>query len=152
MPPCEDWTPVGIYMKLVRVVAKVSGRVFVGGELCRNKDYLDSGIHYTLELIGAQRAIKNLNPWLKPILAPRCPEVQRLRKRERMATDFLRPIIQARREAEKDPDYQKPDDMLQWFLNRSSDYGVDTVQRMASIQLGIIFAAIHTTTLTATNM
>jgi hypothetical protein len=42
MPPCEDWTEVCINQKLVDVVAKVSGRVFVGPELCHDKDYLDS--------------------------------------------------------------------------------------------------------------
>lgn len=152
MPPCEDWTPVYIYMKLVRIVAKVSGRVFVGPDLCKDEQYLDSGINYTMELIGAQRKIKEINPWLRPFLAPRLPEVKSLRKREQMAKDFLAPIIQARRDAEKDPEYQKPDDMLQWFMNRGAEYGKDTVESFAKIQLGITFAAIHTTSLTATNM
>jgi hypothetical protein len=152
MPPCEDWTPVGIYMTLVNVVAKVSGRVFVGPELCRNEDYLDSGKFYTLDLMEAQRAVSQMKPWLRPFLANRLSQVKALRKREEVAHRFLDPIVQARREAMNDPDWEKPDDFLQWILNRSDNYGVNTTDHIATLQLGIIFAAIHTTTLTATNM
>lgn len=152
MSPCEDWTGEYIYMKLVNVVAKVSGRVFVGPELCRDQGYLDAGINYTMELMNAQCAVKNMRPWIRPFLAPRLPEVLLLRKREKQATEFLRPVVQARRDAEKNPDYQKPDDMLQWLLNRSVDYKIDSTAHLAKLQLGITFAAIHTTSVTATNV
>ncbi|KAF2464865.1 cytochrome P450 monooxygenase-like protein [Lindgomyces ingoldianus] len=153
MPPCNDWTPVSIYTALVHIVAKVSGRVFVGPDLCHNEEYLDCGINYTMELISAQQAIKKTRPILRPFFAPRLPEVKRLRERERIAKAFLEPIIDARRVAENnDPDWQRPDDMLQWFLNRSEDFGNFSAHELAKFQLGIIFAAIHTTTLTATNI
>jgi hypothetical protein len=152
LPPCEDWTGIHIYMKLVNVVAKVSGRVFVGPELCHNQDYLDAGINYTMELMNAQRAIKNMRPWLRPFLASRLPEVQMLRKRENQATKIFRPVVQARLEAQKNPDYQRPDDMLQWLLNRSEDYNIDSTAYLTKLQLGVTFAAIHTTSLTATNV
>jgi hypothetical protein len=152
MPPCEDWTGIHIYMKLVNIVAKVSGRVFVGPELCHDQNYLDAGINYTMELMNAHRAIKNMRPWLRPFLAPRLPEVQLLRQREKQATEFFRPVVQARLEAQKNPDYQRPDDMLQWLLNRSEDYKINSTARLAKLQLGITFAAIHTTSVTATNV
>jgi hypothetical protein len=139
-------------MKLVSIMAKVSGRVFVGPELCRNQEYLDAGINYTIELLGAQRAIKQINPWLRPFYAPRLPQVQRLRQRERAARDFLAPVVAARREAEKNPDYQKPEDLLQMFMNRGDDFKVKTPAQLGRALLGIIFAAIHTTTLVTTNM
>lgn len=152
LPACEDWTGIHIYMKLVNVVAKVSGRVFVGPELCHNQDYLDAGINYTMELMNAHRAIKNMRPWLRPLLAPRLREVQLLRKREKQAAEFFRPVVQARLEAQKNPDYQRPDDMLQWLLNRSEDYNITSTAHLAKLQLGITFAAIHTTSLTVTNV
>lgn len=152
MPPCEDWTPVSIYMTLVNIVAKVSGRVFVGPELCRNKDYLDAGINYTMDLIAAQQEIHTMRPWLRPFLAPRLASVKRLRTREKTAHDLFEPIVRARKEGMKNPDYQRPDDTLQWMMNRSAGTAFDTVEELARTQLGLIFAAIHTTTLTATNM
>ena len=151
MPPCEDWTEVYINQKLVDVVAKVSGRIFVGPELCQNPEYLDLGSNYTIDLMNAVTALKKVRPWLKPFLAPRLPEVVQLRKREKQLTDFLRPIVVERMTAKsKDPNWQAPDDMLQWMITRSD--GKDSIDRIAHFQLGLIFAAIHTTTMTATNI
>jgi len=99
-------------------------------------------------------AIKALRPWLRPILAPRLPEVQRLRERERTAAEYLKPIIKQRQHAEKnDPRWQKPDDMMQWLITRCTADGTPLdVAALAKNQLGLIFAAIHTTTMTATNI
>lgn len=135
------------------MVAKITGRVFVGPDLCRHKEYLDSAINYTMDVINLQQAIKQINPWLRPIRAPRLPEYSRLRRREKLAEELLQPIIDARRAAEaNDPDYQRPDDMLAWFMQRSKDYRFHSTAELAKLQLGLIFAAIHTTTLTTTNM
>ena len=153
MPPCEDWTSVHIYMKLVNAVAKVSGRVFVGPTLCRDKDYLDAAVNYTLDIVGAQRKIQDMRPWLRPFLAPRLKEVRTIDSRKEKARKLIAPIVQARREAEKnDPRYKKPEDMMQWLMDRYSASGNDSIDTLAQSQLGLIFAAIHTTTLTATNM
>ncbi|PSN68834.1 ent-kaurene oxidase [Corynespora cassiicola Philippines] len=153
MPPCDDWTPVPIYIKLANMVAKISGRIFVGPELCHDPEYLDAGINYTTDLIVAQRALKQIRPILKPFVGPRLPEVKRLREREEKAKAFLAPVIQARQDAEaNDPNWEKPDDLLQWFLARGDDYGIKTAEQMSKLQLGITFAAIHTTTMTVTNI
>jgi cytochrome P450 len=41
---------------------------------------------------------------------------------------------------------------MQWLLNRSADQGIVSVEQLAKQQLGLIFAAVHTTTLTTTNI
>ncbi|CAO2651171.1 Nn.00g094680.m01.CDS01 [Neocucurbitaria sp. VM-36] len=151
MPPCQEWTEVCINKKLVEIVAKVSGRVFVGPDLCQDPEYLDSGSNYTIDLMTAVQAIKRTRPYLRPFLAPRLPEVRQLRERERRAAEYLQPIVRERMEAQKnDPNWQQPDDMMQWMMNRSQ--GVNSVAQIAKMQLGLIFAAIHTTTLTTTNI
>jgi cytochrome P450 len=151
MPPCQDWTEVCINQKLVNVVAKVSGRVFVGPELCNDKGYLDMGSNYTIDLMTAVQALKKLRPLTKSFWAPRLPEVKQLRMREKALSDFLRPIVEERMTAKaKDPNWQEPDDMLQWMISRSN--GTESIDRIASFQLSLIFAAIHTTTMTATNI
>ncbi|KAH7090346.1 ent-kaurene oxidase [Paraphoma chrysanthemicola] len=153
LPECEDWTEVSINNKLIDIVARVSGRVFVGPDLCQAPEYLECGSKYTVFLIEAVRAIKQITPWLRPILVPRLPEIHRLRDMEARAARFLQPIVRERMEAQKnDPNWQKPDDMLQWLMDRSSEDGTSTVESLAKLQLGLIFAAIHTTTMSATNM
>ena len=134
-------------------MAKVSGRIFIGPELCRSEEYIDAAINYTVELMNAQRAVTKLKPWQRIFKASALKEVKTLQERERAASEYLRPIIQQRLNAEKeDPDYQKPDDLLQWLLdNGQSKFGQKDLHELASIQLGLTFAAIHTTTMTATN-
>ncbi len=148
MPPCEDWTPVNINEKLLRIVAMVSGRVFVGPELCRSEEYLDAAIHYTLDLMTAQRAVSSLAPWKRPFLGKRLPQVKKLDQRLAEATAFLRPVVEARQRL---PVEEQPDDMLQWLMSAQPKFGDHTAKKMAELQLGISFAAIHTTTLTSTN-
>lgn len=153
MPDCEDWTSVNIYSKLLTIVAKITGRVFVGPELCRNEEYLNSAINYPIDLMAAQQAVKLTRPLLRPWLAPRLPQVQKLDETERKAKQMLEPIVQARRDAQaNDPYWQQPDDMLGWLMNRSDKKGHQTNALLAKQQLSLIFVAVHTTTALATNV
>ncbi|KAK2016757.1 cytochrome P450 [Colletotrichum eremochloae] len=151
LPQSSEWTEVKIMDKLMRIIAMASGRVFVGPELCRNEDYIDSAINYTVDILKAIRKVSTIPPWIRPLLAPRRPEVRRVHQRIAKAVDFLKPIVKSRREASEDPDYQKPDDMLQWMIEAQENSGDKDDKKLARYQLGISFAAIHTTSLTATN-
>jgi cytochrome P450 len=104
-------------------------------------------------LITAQQEIKQIRPLFKPWSAPRLPSVKRLHDAQKNLVSFLEPVVQARKDAEKnDPEWQKPDDMLSWLMNRQGEFGLRSTQHLAQLLLGLIFASIHTTTLTATNM
>lgn len=149
LPRCEDPTGVQIYDILAYIVAQVSGRLFVGPELCRDPEYIDCAVKYSLEVFTAIGAIKQMRPWLRPLFASRIPEVKLLRDRERRATDIMSSIIRQRKEAEKaDPTWQKPEDMMQWMMERSDE----GLAALANRQLVLTFAAIHTTTTVATNV
>ncbi|CBX93028.1 hypothetical protein IAQ61_008757 [Plenodomus lingam] len=151
MPPCPDWTEVKINKVLVDIVARVSGRIFVGPELSEDPAYLEAASNYTMDLMMAVNRVKTMRPWLRPFLANRTKEVRQLREREVQAQRYFKPLINERIHAKKtDPNWQAPDDMLQWMLNRMTDKV--PVAEVAQAQLGLTFAAIHTTTLTATNI
>lgn len=108
---CEDWTPVKINAKLLIMVAKITGLIFVGPELCHNEDYLDSAVNYPGDVVAAAQAVKLIRPFLRPWLAPRLPEVRKLDETERKAMQMLEPVVRARRDAqENDPDWQQPND------------------------------------------
>ncbi|KAM0426396.1 hypothetical protein ACHAPT_008442 [Fusarium lateritium] len=151
IPSCDDWTEVNIHHSLLRIVGMVSGRVFIGPELCRCEKYLDAAINYTMEVMGAQRAVQQMRPWLRPFLASSLPQVKQLDKRIAEAGEFLNPVVKSRADAMADPSYEKPDDMLQWLIDRKDKFPDKNSQNLAKVQLGLTFAAIHTTTLTATN-
>ncbi|EFQ30219.1 cytochrome P450 [Colletotrichum graminicola] len=151
LPQTTKWTEVNIHDKLLRIVAMVSGRVFIGPELCRNEDYIDASIHYTTDLMRAVVAIGKIPAFLRPFLASRLPETRKLYKRMDAADAVFRPIITARRESATKENYQPPDDLLQWIINAQTKIGPISDRELAMCQLTASFAAIHTTTMTATN-
>jgi hypothetical protein len=152
LPPCGDWTPVNIHHKLLRIVAMVSGRMFIGPELCHEEAYLDAAINYTIEVMTAQRAVVRMNPWLRPFFAARLPEIKKLEQRKQAAYDFLSPVIERRIKMSADPAAENPDDMLQWLINNRPNFHDVHSQNLVEVQLGLSFAAIHTTVLVATNV
>ncbi|KAI0556086.1 cytochrome P450 [Xylaria curta] len=151
LPSCVDWTSVNIHSKLLRIVAMVSGRIFIGPELCRDEKYLDSAINYTIEVMTAQRAVVRMHPWLRPFLASRLPEIKKLEQRKKIAREFLKPMIDARKLAASSAT-DGPDDMLQWLINNQPKFPDMHSQNLVDVQLGLSFAAIHTTVLVATNV
>lgn len=119
-PSCDDWTEVCINDRLVDVITRVSGRVFVGPDLCRDQEYLECGSKYTVYLMDAVKAIKKIRPWLRPFVVPRLQEIKRLREMETRAARQLQPMVRERLEAEKnDSNWQKPDDMVRSSHSRA---------------------------------
>ncbi|KXJ94825.1 cytochrome P450 [Microdochium bolleyi] len=155
LPQTSEWTEFVLSPKLYRIVAQASGRIFIGPELCRKEEYLDAAINYTIDVMIAVFIVLYMPTWLRPLLAPWVPQVRKLKQRRQKAKDFLVPIITARRKAAaENPNYQPPDDMLQWMdddLTKQQGKR-PTVEDLAIHQLGISFAAIHTTTSTVTNI
>lgn len=152
LPPCKDFTRVPINRALWRIVAKVSGRFFAGAELARSKEYMDMSINYTLEIAGAVKGIAAIKPEEREAKAPSLPQLLQLQNRRKRTLEFIRPLIAARKKAmAEDIDYQAPDDMIQWILNSETKYGKLSVEELAEVQLFLIFAAIHTTTMTTIN-
>ncbi|KAK1573014.1 cytochrome P450 [Colletotrichum navitas] len=152
LPQSTGWSEVNMTSKLLRIIAMVSGRVFIGPELCRDERYINASINYTLDLVTAVHVIGLVPSFLRPLVATWLPTTRKLYRRDNEAEAIFRPIIASRRKAaEKGNDYQEPNDMLQWILNAQAKFGALSDLDLAKIQLSISFAAIHTTTLTTTN-
>ncbi|GKT84161.1 ent-kaurene oxidase [Colletotrichum tofieldiae] len=146
LPQSGEWEEVDINAKMSRIIAIVSGRIFVGPELCRSEEYIDMAINYTIEVMTAVYVIGLVPTWLRPLLAPYLPQIKQLTKRLKNADEILLPVVNARREADN-----KPDDLMQWIIDAETKAGSD-VRDIARTQLSITMAAIHTTTLTTVNI
>lgn len=153
LPQSTNWSQVNISSKLVRIVAKTSGRIFVGPDLCGDETYLDAAVNYTLDMTAAIRVVGFISPWLRPFLASRVPQVKKLHYRFQQADEFLRPVVTARRQAAHGTrdDKDKPDDMLQWLIDSQDKFGQQSDRAISKYQLSLTFAAIHTTTAALTN-
>lgn len=153
LPAAKDWTPVPIFAVLLRVVAIVSGNIFVGPDLCRHEAYLDSALNFTTDTAAATHQVKEWPKWFRS-LAVRlnlCPAIQKAQGHRRRLNEFLRPVIEERRLLMKEG-RPVPDDMLQWMIDKTTTHGITNVEHVTDMQLLLTFAAIHTTTLSATAM
>lgn len=141
-----------INQRLLRIVAIVSGHIFLGPELCRREEYLHASIDFTVDVFAAVRALKRWPKILRPVAARFfTPQLDRVKDHRVKAKEFLVPIIQQRKAMMKQG-AEMPDDMLQWMLDKSDSHNVKDDAEMAFMQLTLSMAAIHTTSMTATHM
>lgn len=77
---CEDWTPIQFYPKVLRVIALLAGRIFVGLPLSRNEEWIQATMNYTMAAFACVVPIKKLSPLTRFLFAPKLPEVQRVRE------------------------------------------------------------------------
>lgn len=143
--PCDDFTRVHLNSHLLRIVARVSGRIFVGPEVGRSEEYLDMGINFTVELMKVVNALRKIKPEERDAKVGDLPEFKRLTQRRKNTLDFLRPLIIARRKALADDlDYQVPDDVVQWILSGGQNkYGEQSDQELAEAQVSLLAIEVH---------
>jgi len=59
--PCEDWTGVNIWHKLVPIIAQTSSRVFIGPEHCHDPEYIRCIIQFASQVFQAAGALRKSN-------------------------------------------------------------------------------------------
>ncbi|KAK3369720.1 ent-kaurene oxidase [Lasiosphaeria ovina] len=157
-----EWTPVVLSGVLLRIVAIVSGNIFLGPELCREAEYMHCAVQFTVDLVAASAALKRWPAWLRSVAAatPLVPQVARVHEHRRRMKAFLRPVIEQRRmdiegrRKADDADAVPPpaDDLFQWLMEKSAASGVTDAGDLTDMLLLILLAAIHTTSLAVTNL
>ncbi|CAO1598740.1 hypothetical protein XANCAGTX0491_002500 [Xanthoria calcicola] len=154
MPACEEWTPVTVHPTFLQIVGRTSARIFVGKELGRNALWLETSIDFARCIFLGSGILKVVPAVVRPVVALFSPYMWRIRRHHRNARKLLIPEILRRREqaaATADWKAKKPNDMIQWLQDLSE--GADaTPERIVDRQLGMSFAAIHTTTNHLTNV
>lgn len=154
-----DWTRVQIYKHLTRVVAIISSRIFLGEELTTNEEWIAITVEYTEQLMVCATILKLLPAALRPLLYRFVPAYRNLRRINKAAIRIITPIVKARREAMERGDsgcekQGEGDNMLHWMLEerRKKQFRDKDYEYMAQFQLQMSFAAIHTTSVTVTNL
>jgi hypothetical protein len=150
MGPCEDWTPIYLYYRLARVVALMSGRVFVGLPLSREEEWIDASVNYTRDIMLAREAIIKKPAIIRHFVARFLPEVKSVKRYGQRGAVLLAPLIEEvlAREAsgkpiEADAEENKRGTMMSWMLKYAPH---KSVREFADAQMGLTFAAIFTTT------
>lgn len=130
------------------MIARVSSRVFLGLEICRNPKWQRITIDYTVDSFMAVVALKRYPQFLHRFVNWFLPQTRRLRAQVAEARSIIQPVIDKRAAAgwvhPGNASGKRYTDAIQWmhdvFKSKGKNYD------FAIGQLGLSLAAIHTTT------
>ncbi|KAB2572900.1 Cytochrome P450 monooxygenase easM [Lasiodiplodia theobromae] len=94
----EEWKEVRIKQTVMDLVARVSQRVFIGPDACRNDEWLTITKRYTVDSLNAARELRKWSPLLRPWVHWFLPSCRRVRAESAAARRIVHPIVAARRE------------------------------------------------------
>ncbi|KAI6379152.1 hypothetical protein MCOR25_002028 [Pyricularia grisea] len=128
------------------VIARVSSKVLLGDELCRNEEWLELTKSYTVKGFMAVETLKQKHRLLRPILKWFDPMCQDLRRSIDHARRLIGPVVEERRRnrseaiarGEKAPVFN---DAIDWFDLEADGKPYDPVL----IQMTISVSSIHST-------
>jgi cytochrome P450 len=153
-----EWHEVNIWDSMMKVFARTSNRMFVGLPLCRNEDFLDGCRGFAQDVMVSTAILTMMPGWLKPVLGylAIAPNYWHYRK----SAKYLIPLIESRLEIvrsnpEKVPADLLPNDLVTWSIieaQKSSDSRELTLELLAKRTMTVNMAAIHTSTMTSTNL
>ncbi|KAJ6468013.1 cytochrome P450 [Mycena vitilis] len=145
----NEWKLVHVLPSVMQIVARTSNRLFVGLPLCREQEYLDLNIDYTVLVFTRGLMIGLIPEFLKPILSPL---VMNRKSSVRHALKFLGPMLNERlqKEEEYGPEWaDRPNDLISWLLELAE--GEErTAPALALRVLVTNMAAIHTSSMAMT--
>ncbi|KAI5860762.1 putative cytochrome P450 monooxygenase [Durotheca rogersii] len=135
---------------VLRLVSFIAARHFVGPPLCEDEEWLSTALTYTENVFKTIIFLRIFPDWAKPIVALFIPYSYKVSWALRKAKRIVIPQILKRREEERNnPDYQKPEDFLQYLMDGSDEYS-GRPDKLAHRLLILTLAAVHTTSMAAT--
>jgi len=147
----EDWVAVNVTNVMLRLVARISARIFVG-PLCRNEEWLTVSVNYSLDIFRTVLFMRLFPPFLHPILSLVIPDAWQVRRDMKLARRLIIPLVEERTRAQSlgDASYEKPNDLLQWMMDGANE-SESKPDKLAHRQLLLTLASIHTTTMSVTH-
>ncbi|KAJ6103979.1 hypothetical protein N7523_010299, partial [Penicillium sp. IBT 18751x] len=137
-----DWHPVPLGSGLQRMVLRISGRAFLGPEVCGDTRWIDATMGY-LEMGVRTAFVLQVFPRFLFPLQRWFPLCRKVRKHIDMTGTILRPVIDSRRAERK-----SAQDAISWFDEAAAE---ETYNPVFS-QLSLSFASTHTTADTMTKV
>ncbi|TLD22910.1 hypothetical protein PspLS_07093, partial [Pyricularia sp. CBS 133598] len=142
-----DWTEVTIYNKITQIVARISSRVFLGPEICRNEEWLDLTIKNAMVSFGILMSLRCFPNWLRSLIFWTGQPGKEFRALYARACNIVEPVVQRRRRerAECEAKGVAPpvyNDVIEWV---ETEAGGDPTCKTTGVQLVLSTAAIHTT-------
>ncbi|QBZ61960.1 hypothetical protein PoMZ_10833 [Pyricularia oryzae] len=143
-----DWTEVKMHDVGLDVVARLSSRVFLGSEICRNEEWLELTKRITIVLNTVLQTARVYPSWLRPLVYRFGKHGRDMMAVTKRVNDIVNPIIEKRKiekaeceaRGEPAPVYN---DAIEWILSEHDPN--DRVFEVADFQIALSVAAVHTT-------
>ncbi|KAI0593871.1 cytochrome P450 [Biscogniauxia sp. FL1348] len=143
----QEWRELALRPAILDIIARMSSRVFLGEELCQNKDWLEITKEYTVNLGSAVFELASYPIPLRRFVHWFLPLCKTLRERNLRAKKIIAPVIAKRaeiRRAAQAAGQEVPffNDALDWLEQEAKAVGAD--YSPDNTQLLLSFVAIHT--------
>ncbi|KAK7460846.1 hypothetical protein VKT23_008777 [Stygiomarasmius scandens] len=151
IPVSDDWVAYPALNTILRIVCRTSNRFFVGAPLCRDPDYVNLNIEYTVDAFKLAGIVNLFPNILQPIVGHLLSPLPRAFKR---TSKHLGAVIKDRLEKEDQhgSDWEgRPNDLISWLLDTNPQGELRTVYDLTGRVLNFNLAAIHATSMAFTN-
>lgn len=127
----------------MKVVSRMSSRVFMGAEACKDEKWNAASADYTRKVFSAGYALNEKPRWMRPFIHWFMPACQEVRRAKAAVEEALEPHLQRRQKEEAAAlargEPSPMDDAIAWFKQEGS-LGTPAIDQ---IRLSVV--AIHTT-------
>ncbi|KAG9308977.1 cytochrome P450 [Chiua virens] len=140
----NDWKSVPVLSSMQTMICRTSNRAFVGLPLCRDPDWIDLNIQYTLDADTGGALAKMFPASLRSLVVRLFTRLNQAKQRGRK---LLGPVIKERQQRLSkygDQWADKPNDFLSWLMEKAEG-PESTMERLTNRILALNFAAVHTT-------
>ncbi|KAJ5662701.1 hypothetical protein N7462_011627 [Penicillium macrosclerotiorum] len=154
-PTSNEWKTYNFSHEIPYILARLSSLAFLGEHICRDKDWVNVSVHYTLDAFAAARELRMWPSTLRPFVHWFMPSVRKLRQHMVVARSIInreiekRALIREGKLAPEDPPRSHAD-ALDWLQEMSAEG--NTLCDISRSQVGLALAAIHTTSNLMTNV
>ncbi|KAG9308976.1 cytochrome P450 [Chiua virens] len=138
----NDWKNVPVVSSMQAIICRTSNRVFVGLPLCRDPDWVDLNIQYTLNVVMGGALAKMFPESLRGLAMRLFTKLNQAKQRGRK---LLGPVIKERQQRLSEYGDQwtdKPNDFLSWLMEEAEG-PESTMEFLTNRILTLNFAAIH---------
>jgi ent-kaurene oxidase len=146
----DHYTSMEAFHLVLRLVSFIAAKHFVGLPLCEDEEWLSTALTYTENAFKTIIFLRIFPDWAKDFVAFFIPFSYKVTWALRKAKRIIVPMILERREWEKnDPSYEKPEDFLQYLMDGANEFD-GLPDKLAHRLLILTLAAVHTTSMAAT--
>ncbi|KAK9413738.1 putative Cytochrome P450 [Seiridium unicorne] len=136
-----EWHAVPLHSTLLQAVARVSSRLFLGDELCRNPDWLRITTTYTHHISKAILDLKIWPAFMRPLAIRFVPHGRALIELVHEAEELMGKVLKERQALKLEGNSPEYIDSIEWFQQVAKGRKYNPVH----VQLTLSFVAIHTT-------